>query len=661
MSADRQLTAKEQAVADIISSHNALISIVFDTNRWRPEMPAAIDYAEIDRHYFNQLANPTQYRPSRSADYYANSWIPRFDIELITVNAATSSDDALLQKARSENRPVLIKRSDNSFSIYSFNYYRDPQWQDVPLTNLTPDELMLLQRFSFDGQFIKKEQGFPFPVDGSNQTDSQSLFILVRKFHSYLPTVVSKMNMKTFQVHQHVPGKNRVTKHKDVEFIFTAKMSTSLMPPDPRFMQLFECDYGIGFLWDINDCNLKKEKYVFARNAGTDGCYWIDLDSGYDYEYKTGKIALISAEEKIANLKETIKDNFTTVSALRENNLAAIKNNEPILWNELVVGLPKGILRAVFATQDVRNARLRALRGMLRAKEKLNLSEDLPLFINQSFYAKAGRGVYPQMPPRPAVYRFYSHEEQLVDLAAEMADEKVAEEVQDILKNQRALAITVNDKNMLDQYLEQKDKVETALLPSEPQWMKLSDDNTSIALLVDMNACELDSEAWASVDSLRAKNKDAIDQKKLIDRNVLPAGLPKNKINAILCYNVNSDVDARLKAADMAAYAKEKLNLSTDIPIYIIQVGQAWRLYSDLEQLMDQNFSRERQAGAASAQWVSPVFAAKKRVAPTFFARSVAPVVPTVQEEDPEWVKVNSNDYSADDASLDRKKRCLIM
>jgi hypothetical protein len=58
MSTDRQLTAKEQAIADIISSHNALISIVFDINQYNPQMPLAINYAEIDRHYLNQLADP---------------------------------------------------------------------------------------------------------------------------------------------------------------------------------------------------------------------------------------------------------------------------------------------------------------------------------------------------------------------------------------------------------------------------------------------------------------------------------------------------------------------------------------------------------------------------------------------------------------------------
>jgi hypothetical protein len=564
-------------------------------------------------------------------------------------------NDAVIQKARSENRPVLIKHADDSFSMYGFNYYRDPQWQNVPLTDLTQDELALLQRFSFDGQFVK------FPIE-SRETDQESLFTLAKKFHSYLPTVVSKMNMKTFKIHQHKPGENRVTKHKDTEFDYTVKMSTSLMPPDPRFMQLFECDYGIGFLWDINDCNLKKEKYVFANNAGTNGCYWIDIDPGYDYDYITSKIIFLSAEEKIANLKKKISGNLTTVATLRENNLAAMKNNNPILWNELVVGLPKGILRSVFATQDVRNSRLRAYRGMLRAKEKLHLSEDLPLFINQPFYATANSGY--ALPPRPAVYRFYSHEEQLVDLASEKADEKIAQEAQDIIKNQCALAVTVSDKSMLDRFFEQQERVEATLLPSEPQWMKLSADDTAIGLLWDINECNLDSTAKASIDSLKAKNNDAIYQQTVIDRNVLQARLPKDRLNAVLCYCTDNDIKANAKAAEIAAYAKEKLKLSTNIPIYIIQPGKAWRLYTDLEQLMDQNYLREMQATnmqPSTAPSVSPFFAASRRGAPTLFARPVAPPLPVIPEEDPEWIKVNRDDYSADDAAFGKKSSCLIM
>jgi hypothetical protein len=679
MSHGRQLLPpKEQAILEIIESHNALISIVFDTGRDENGWDI-VDYTEIDTSYLNQIAEPNKYRPSRYVDFLSHrSYFPSYDFPMISLAPTAPISADAITKAQTDRAPIVIKRGDDQYSIYNYDYYREPNWQETPFTDLDEDDKNLLQRLPFDGRIIKKEDGLPY----TGNPDIELLYSIVTRSHCYLPAVINKINMQTLKVHQHHPGQDRFTEHKGETFIFTPKTSTSLIPPNPIWMELFHCDYGIGFLWHINDCNLKKEKYVFPFNASTDSCYWIDLDAGYGYDYQTGEIRYITAEEKITRFKEDItKGMFTlaTVKSLREQNLAAITNKQPIAWNELVVGLPAGLqketpdrnIRAIFATQDVRNARLRALRAMQHVKEKHNLSEDLPLFILEPKYAIDPSNPYPDpRAQRDGVFRFYLRDEQETDLLTENADLQVAQATSDIIKNQRALALTVSNKNVIDHYFEQPQK--TALLPSDPQWMKLSDDDQpTVGLLWDINACDLDDASRAMVDPLRAKNTDAVNQQQVINHNTLPAGLPKGRIDGVFCYN-SAYLAARLKAQELAAYAKEKFQLKTNIPIYCIQLSKECHLYTDLNQLIDQNEARGQgkqavRMTAASKPSKAERISASRKLPHRLFTRSANITQEEKHhEEDRDWTKISKEELR--EAKTDEinqannsQSRCVMM
>jgi hypothetical protein len=672
MSQGRQLLPpKEQAILDSIENHKALIAIVFDLSYdgnygygWR-----VVDYSIIDKHYLDQIADPNDLhkRPSRYVDllnYYSS--IPAYDFPMISLTPTTPISADAIQKAQENRSPIAIKRGDDQYSLYQFDYYREPQWQETPLTNLRDDEKDLLKRFAFDGRVIKQEEGLPYTGD----PDVISLYQLMMEHHVYLPAVINKMNMQTREVQKHHPGQDRFTIHKGQKYIFTPKTSTSLIPPNPIWMELFHGDYGIGFLWHINDCNLKNEKYVFPVNAGTDGCDWLDLNSGYGFDYNTGNIRYITAEEKIAHLNEYIDKYMplATVESLQKRNLAAIETKTPIPWNELVVGLPAGLqkeapdrnIRSVFATQDVRIARLRALRAMWHVKEKHGLSEDLPLFILEPKYAIDPADPYPDpRPQRPGVFRFYLLEEQKADLLAEAADQQVTQVAADVIKNQRALALPVSDKSIVDHYFEQPQK--TSLLPTEPQWMKLSNDGQPVVgLLWDINACDLDDAARASIDGLKEKNNEAVQKQEIIDANTLPAGLPKGRIDGVYCYyDQDGDLlDTRLKAIELAQYVKEKLKLTTNVPIFWIYPREQCDIYNDINQLIDQTEAKERELQAlrhtAKMPTANPFTKQRNNNLPhRLFTRPATAPAPKAkqQTEDQDWVVVNKEETKVEETN----------
>jgi hypothetical protein len=227
-------------------------------------------------------------------------------------------------------------------------------------------------------------------------------------------------------------------------------------------------------------------------------------------------------------------------------NDQAVKDKISIEWNEVDVGLPEMLLPGLAAPQDKLSVRLRTLRLMLHFKETWGLTENLPLFVVQSFYAKDGEE---KVPDRPGVYRIYTEEEQKADLAAEQLDLGEQKKALDVINNHRALGLKIRDTASLNALLTQLNdpttdrpsrsadffkrlgkprpdtltkmnlktqaldtdfhpgqarthkppgyqythtvKQEMFLLPREPQWMDISKEDVSITLIFDSDKCDL--------------------------------------------------------------------------------------------------------------------------------------------------------------------------
>jgi hypothetical protein len=437
-------------------------------------------------------------------------------------------------------------------------------------------------------------------ADPSKNRPSRAKKFFAEKRHPQpLPKTSKKMDMRTGEIDEdYHPATCRETKHKGMDFQHTAKTATSLIPPDPRYMELFFCDDGIGFMWDINDCDIKQEKYVFFENAGTDSCFWLDLDS----------------DEKIGFLKQRLEHDFlATIDLLRERNIAAIKKDQPISWNEVLVGLPKGKLNAVFATQDVRSARLRALRAMQRAKEKLNLQDDFPVLILQPYFEEESEDAkQDHKPRRPGVFRFYQPQEQEADLKAELAEQQAQQASLDIIKNHNALALPILDEKMFYYYLEQLVKpgihcqAPTSLLPPQPQCMDLGGNDGSmefgrVGLLFDIKSCDLKNLSEEALAILRAQNDKAVSEQKIITANTVLAGLPQGQVAGVFCLVNRIDLGNSWKhcveAQNIALQLKQKLKIE-HLPIFIIQprgngINPVFRIYAEHEQLFHRNIERD--------------------------------------------------------------------
>jgi hypothetical protein len=270
-----------------------------------------------------------------------------------------------------------------------------------------------------------------------------------------LPDYIHKVNIRTFAMHEHVPGNNRNTKHKDEVRTHTVKMSASKPPRDPRLMELFFSDNRIGFHWFQRDCKIKTEKktgivkYVFPEDAYTDWFFW-GLPNGTPVELDA--------------LKEFMHRNpLGTLESLTARNEKSIAEQKPIFWNEILIGFPAGKIEAVFATLDERSVRLRAYKAMLHVKEQLGLTKNLPVYVNQTYYAyDPDYSVpMPKMPQREAVFRFYRQDEFEVDLKAEAIDRQIEQSLRDLIHSHRALALVAPDEKMLDYQLEQLTQVDT--------------------------------------------------------------------------------------------------------------------------------------------------------------------------------------------------------
>lgn len=143
---------------------------------------------------------------------------------------------------------------------------------------------------------------------------------------------------------------------------FTKKTSTTLIPDDGK-MHLFTPKHGdsVGLLFDVRQCHLKDEKYIFPTNANTDSKFWLKNKNQ-------------SEAEQALSIPETM-----SLRALQKK-LAVDRLNDLIpTWNELTIGLSKNGLFAVFATNNQRDDRLKALHVKYYVMEKLGM--DLPVLV----------------------------------------------------------------------------------------------------------------------------------------------------------------------------------------------------------------------------------------------------------------------------------------
>jgi hypothetical protein len=108
---------------------------------------------------------------------------------------------------------------------------------------------------------------------------------------------------------------------------------------------------GIIFLFDLMQCNLKNDKYIFPDNANTDRKWWLD-DAG----------------------KRSI-----SLDALKQQLQDFVSSGTIPAHNEILACLAKHALYGVATTQDIRENRLHAFRAKMLVKEMLNI--DIPVLI----------------------------------------------------------------------------------------------------------------------------------------------------------------------------------------------------------------------------------------------------------------------------------------
>lgn len=141
---------------------------------------------------------------------------------------------------------------------------------------------------------------------------------------------------------------------------YTKKTALSLLPSD-GVSKLFTPKHGfpLGFVFDLRQCNLKDEKYIFAANAETDKKWWLK-QSGMDEATPPGTRAL-------------------TLTTLRERLTAARARHQVPEWNEVLAGLSKRALKGLLIVNNTLENRLLALDAKLKIMDRLKIN--VPLLI----------------------------------------------------------------------------------------------------------------------------------------------------------------------------------------------------------------------------------------------------------------------------------------
>jgi len=390
-----------------------------------------------------------------------------------------------------------------------------------------------------------------------------------------LPNTIKKvvdLNLDHLTIQDHHPGQSRYQKPAGYTYTHTTKTSTSLIPSDPQYMELWRSDVGLGFLWDINACDLRNEKYVFSRNAATDHCFWLDVDN----------------EEKVADLKDRLTHNpLTSIAALQEINNKAIQENKPVFWNEILAGLPRNRIDALFTPQDKSYFRLRAWDLMQHTKEKLGLAE-LPIFIMQSQYAKEEKDDVDLS--REGVFRVYTENEHEEDALNDVFEKDAQLDRKGTIEFHNGFAMTLMPNQItefLDQISASATEVSGSLIPPKIEYMQF-DDQQPLGLIWDIKRLNLDQSEKNKLDLLRAKNNQAIETKTIIPANHLVATVsPENMNNDVAIFSIKNDIDSRLAAWNLMLAIKSKFNLTFNLPVFI--ASPDLELYTEEARDQDQN------------------------------------------------------------------------
>lgn len=139
---------------------------------------------------------------------------------------------------------------------------------------------------------------------------------------------------------------------------YTKKLSFCLLRPDAKIRHFegeFPKEYGryepVGFLYDVNQLNQKSQKYIFDKDVGTSSKFWIGANAKKTLNKKIGRETNLNLDQMKAALKKEADKN------LNPESLPFYKMQHAA--NEMLMCPKKSAIRAVFATEDTPQARVR--------------------------------------------------------------------------------------------------------------------------------------------------------------------------------------------------------------------------------------------------------------------------------------------------------------
>lgn len=155
--------------------------------------------------------------------------------------------------------------------------------------------------------------------------------------------------------------------------VHTKKEAVTLLPSNGK-CYLYSVDFPVGLMFNLEKCDLKKEKYTWLGNIGSNERFWV------------------------GNKNNPKKNRSVGLQRLRQYLRECVSKGQIPKHNELLVGLAKDAISAVFAPVDDICHRLNALRIQRNIKAVLGIES--PLLI-----------LTPQQGPKE-----YSLESQLADI-----------------------------------------------------------------------------------------------------------------------------------------------------------------------------------------------------------------------------------------------------
>ncbi|MBS0286026.1 MAG: ankyrin repeat domain-containing protein [Proteobacteria bacterium] len=335
----------------------------------------------------NHLEDPIHLREKRELrmmkgfDVFAMSTLEKLDEASADKFKRFRAKVPIIIKDAENNIWVYGRKFDNGMEVFQLEKLKSPKKHEfyLKISDKLPSKIQSADLTDEIYQDLAKHHIQYSPEqDRVAYTDVKSGVVTTRMYEQKPADPHLQVPKKQAKGPVEGPGALHEERSQPTNTPYAKKDSHSLLPPNGKmhsFEEPAKSWLPIGFLSDLNEVDLKGERYIWNTNMVTNIRFWL----GNPHTRHLG----IIPENKVKERK--------TIAELKKELAAATQEDKPLKWNELLVGPSKAAVKALFVPSDMNSddkersfddkimLRLNVLYHALKIKEKYQY--DVPILI----------------------------------------------------------------------------------------------------------------------------------------------------------------------------------------------------------------------------------------------------------------------------------------